>query len=306
MRYIHMTIPETDVSDAAIRHMIEELPTRSAEQARLLLADILTRQNARSLVFRLRHLATTMNGLAAVALAHAVALLSDSLPRLEGLESLWSAANEGPILVRDLLTRIEGSPQRREVALEVLRESADLLFAIEVFGWIRYRTPPQSSSHQNLFDEEFDKDLADVVLERIRELSKKEQPIYIDNPIDARDLLAFWNSSGTEGEAKSHVTGTIQSNPANAAALLHAFQPTSWSSNGQVFGSDLDAETFLRMSRIVDVSVMRAALETTMGEHLLGEKYKHVPGETDDRQRAEQFAFFCEHPPKTAGGEEVT
>jgi len=298
-RYIHMTIPETDVSDVAVRNVIDELPRVGAAQGKILLGNILTRQNAQTLVFKLRYQATTLDQPSAIAVVHVVALLSDQLPWVEGLFSPWSAAEEGPILVRDLLARIGDPSRKKTVALEVLGESTSLRFAREVFRWIQYHQPESSDSIPNLFDKESNKDLADVVLERIHNMAKGTKPIYVDNPRDAQGLLLFWDCFGPKNEAKNYVTETIQVDPVNATLLIHAFQPTPQSlETGQVFRGSLDAEDFLSLSRIVDVSVMRAALEKTMETKLAGDRPEYMPGNVDDRQLAEQFAYFCEHPPK--------
>lgn len=298
MRYVHMTIPETDVSDMAVRNLFEGPLYSEGVQHKELLGSILTRQNAQTLVFKLRQQALTLDEPTALALAHAVALLSDQLPPMEGLSSLWSAAEQGPILMRDLLTRIGDLPLRKKIALEVLGESASLRFAREVFRWIQYR-PESSGSVPNLFDEQTSKDLADVIVGRIRDTAAEEKPLYVEMPRDAQDLLLFWDWLGPKSEARDYVTKTILTDPANAMHLLHAFRPMVQSlETGKVLRGSLDADTFLLLSRIVDIPRMRDALERTMGTKLPGDKYKDTPGDVDDRQLAEQFAYFCEHPPK--------
>jgi hypothetical protein len=297
-RYIHMTIPETDVSDVAVRNVIDELPRMSTTNGKALLGSILTSQNAQTLVFKLRYQARALGQPSAIALVHAVALLGDQLPRVEGIYSLLSAAEEGPILIRDLFARIEDLSLRKEVALEVLGESTSLRFATEVFRRIQYR-PESSDSRPNLFDNGSTNGLADVVLERIRDMAKRTKPIYVESLRDAQDLLLFWEKFGSKNEAKNYVTKTIQADPANAMHLIYAFQPTPQSlETGQIFRDSLDADSFLLLRRIVDVSAMRVALEKTLGTKLAGDKLEYVPHDVDDRQLAEQFAYFCEHPPK--------
>lgn len=298
MRYIHMTIPETDVSDVAVQNVFEGLLHSEGAQRKALLASVLTRQNAQTLVFKLRQRAPTLDEPTAVALAHAVALLSDQLPSIEGLYSIASAAQQGPILIRDLLARIEDLPLRKDMTLEVLGESASLRFAREVFRWIQYR-PESSGSVPNLFDEQTSKDLADVIVSRIRDMAAEEKPLYVEMPREAQDLLLFWDWFGPKSEARDYVTKTILTDPANAISLLHVFQPVTQSlSTGIVFKGDLSVEAFLPLSRVVDVSAMRDALERTVGTKLPGDKYEDIHGDVDDRQLAEQFAYFCEHPPK--------
>lgn len=298
MRYVHMTIPETDVSDMAVQNVFEGLLHSEGVQRKALLGSILTRQNAQTLVFKLRQQALTLDEPIAVALAHAVALLSDQLPPMEGLSSLWSAAEQGPILMRDLLTRIGDLPLRKKIALEVLGESPSLRFVSSVLYRIEYR-PESSRSIPNLFDEQASKDLADVVVGRVRDAAAKEKPVYVQNPEDAQDLLLFWERRGPKSEARDYVTKTILADPANAMSLLHVFQPVTQSlSTGIVFKGDLSVEAFLPLSRVVDVSAMRDALERTVGTKLPGDKYEDIHGDVDDRQLAEQFAYFCEHPPK--------
>jgi hypothetical protein len=298
MRYIHMTIPETDVSDVAVQHMFEGLLHSEGAQRKTILASVLTRQNAQTLVFKLRQQALTLDEPTAVALAHAVALLSDQLPSMEGLSSLWWAAEQGPILMRDLLARIGDLPLRKKIALEVLGESSSLRFASQVFRWIQYR-PESSGSVPNLFDEETSKDLADVVVGRVRDMAAEEKPLYVEMPKDAQELLLFWDRFGPMSEARDYVMKTILTDPANAMSLLHVFQPVTQSlPTGIVFKGDLSVEAFLPLSRIVDVSAMRDALERTVGTKLLGDKYEDIHGDVNDRQLAEQFAYFCEHPPK--------
>ncbi len=66
---------------------------------------------------------------------------------------------------------------------------------------------------------------------------------------------------------------------------------------------NLGNEDFLLLSRIVDVSVMHAALEQSRGKKLAGDKYVVVPGSVSDEQLVEQFAYFCKHPPKQSDTE---
>jgi len=295
LRYIHMTIPETDVSDMTVEELLH---LESAQQIRALLASCLTRQNAQMLVFKLRQRAPTLDEPTAVALAHAVALLSDQLSSIEGLYSIASASQQGPILIRELLARIQDLPLRKDTALGVLGESTSLRFAREVFRWIQYR-PESSGSVPNLFDEETSKGLADAIVGRIRDITAEEKPLYVEMPRDAQDLLLFWDRFGPKGEARDYVTKTILTDPANAMHLLHTFRSLPQSmATGQVFRGGLDPEDFLLLNRIVDVFVMRAALEQAMGTKLVGNKLDYVPGNVDDGQLAEQFAYFCEHPPK--------
>jgi hypothetical protein len=293
-RYIHMTIPETDVSDASVRSVIEELPRMDAAEAKARLARILTQQNAQTLVVKLLRLAKTLDEPSAVALVHTVALLSDQLPWAEGLSSLWSAAEKGPVLIRDLLARIRDLSLRKKVALEALGESASLCFAGRVLD-----QRVSSNSIRNLFDEEFIKDLADVVLKRIRDMVDKEKPIYVENPEDAQYLLLFWDSFGPKNEAKSYVTETVQTDPTNAMSLIHAFySPLQFFETGRVFSGGLDAGSFECLSCVIDVSVMRSALEQVFGETLPADDYAFIPGSIDDRQLVTQFVYFCDHPPK--------
>jgi len=176
------------------------------------------------------------------------------------------------------------------VALGVLGEATSLRFAREVFGWIQYR-PESSGSVPNLFDEETSKSLADVIVGRIHDMAAKEKPLYVEMPRDAQDLLLFWDRFGPKSEARDYVTKTILTDPANAISLLHVFQPVTQSlSTGIVFKGDLSVEAFVPLSRVVDVSAVRDALERMMGTKLPGDKYEDIHGDVNDSQLAEQFA----------------
>ena len=293
-RYIHMTIPETDVSDVAVQKVIEELPHVDTVQGKALLGSILTSKNAQTLIFKLKRQAETLDESSAAALAHAVALLSDRLPEREGFYAPVSAAWQGPYLVRGLLARIGDLLLRKRVALEILGESASLRFAREVFREIQYRQPEPSNSTPSLFDEQSSKDLADVVVGRIRDMAEKEKPIYAKNPNDAQHLLPFWDSFGPKNEARDYVAETIRADPLNAVHLLRAFVGT-----GEIHRGSLDADTFAVLSRIVDVAAVCPALEKAMGTTLSGDKPDHMLDDVDDRQLAEQFVWFCKNLPKS-------
>lgn len=301
LRYVHMTVPETDVSDVAVESLVKDLPGTDAQQATILLHQILTPSNSREVISKLRQRAKTMGYSGAISLAHGLACLSDDLPEMTGLYSILSAAERAPILVRDLLARIDDTSERRKVAAQVLQESASLQFAMNVHRWVRYWPAPQDSS-TSLFDEDESKSLAGVVLERIRKMAAENAPLYVQRPKDAKDVLLFWDWHGPKREAKDYVTKTVQTDAPNAMALLKVFQPVSQSlENGQTFRDSLDANAFLPLSRIVDVHVMRAALEQVLGETLSTDEYVHISGDVDNKQLATQFAYFCEHPPKADG-----
>jgi hypothetical protein len=172
---------------------------------------------------------------------------------------------------------------------------------MNVHRWVRYWPAPQDSS-TSLFDEDESKSLAGVVLERIRKMAAENDPLYVRRPADAEDLLLFWSWHGPKEEAKDYVTKTIQTDVHNAMTLLKLFQPHSQSlESGQTFRDSLNADAFLRLSHIVDVHVMRTALEQVLGETLPADKYEHIVGDIDNQQLAIQFAYFCEHPRKADG-----
>lgn len=284
-RYFTYSIPNADVSDIAIRQLIERAETLPVAESRATLQQLVTVKNAGAVISKIREGAERMVPLAAKNLALAIAPKGDLFPNPESLFPSQPFA-QAAILIHNLLMQI-GQTDRGRVASAVIEEGEPITFAFEVLKWI----VSGEDSKEKLLSKEQDLELRKLLAERIGRMFKDISAC--DFPADMKglaSLLLLWARDGQPDEERAYLANLIEQRPELSISIIKAFSPTSFSISGVHRGS-FEQETYDRVVLVIDGAILFNALSLIFKGKLDSSFYPRDKSLSDLRV-ANQFAFI--------------
>ena len=228
-RYFAYCIPEDDISDQGLNTFLKKLDTATAAD---IISDIkkLTNSETSSVESFLTEIFRNidiLSSLSAQNLALALCQMGDYFPNPETL-SYTTPFKRAGILISDLIQKLDGLNDKIELSSEIIKTAQPIYFATECFRWICLIQRDNETTEDNLFSETELKKIAEVALNRIRNIAQ-EKSIYIDFPKIASNLFRFWAYWASKQETTQHLKSKFDKNHYDSVEFLKCYIPTVWS-----------------------------------------------------------------------------
>lgn len=301
-RYFSYAIPEGDISDQELEHLIERSKKESlsviASEMRQLIGD----RSADTFILKLRQRAKALPSDISRNLSLAIAGTGDIFPKPEILYSFSTPFSQAGILVHQLVNNIPKSEGRFDITKEIVIKGEPISFAVECFRWLR--TSEEKEEQDRTLTVEEEEELGKIIVERIKVLSAK-RPIFIQFPEDTQILFYIWSRYGSKGETHQYLTKLFNKDPHNALEYIKCYLGTSWGvESGLSHKGDFERHQYDSVKEVVDIDIIYDALYKKYGSVLDNPDYSEASNYPLDERVARQFAYI-HHKVKTEGQAKV-
>jgi hypothetical protein len=296
-RYFSYAVPVGDIPDGEIQNFLERtdhepVENVSAEMKRLIAGrndrDDNKDRRAKRLLWKIEQKAKTFTPDRSRKLALAIARIGSDFQRPKGEMMFLTTFAQAGDLVRELLRNLPAA-ERQDFAKQLVGEADTLSFALEC---LRVATTNKESREQSdTLTPEGESELSALVIGKIKEHARDEQPLYLRFPRDANYLLKTWARRSSRDETNAYVRATLESSPGAAVELLKRFASF-------VLGVPEEQAPFLEQSNyesvveIVDADVVYDALVKSYGAEIGSTEYPQNRTLRLDERLARQFAYL--------------
>lgn len=296
-RYFSYTVPVGDIPDREIQDFLERTDTNPVENVSAAIKRLIAggsskdkdrNMRAKRLLWKIGQIAKTFAPERSRKLALAITRIGSDFQRPKGeMQFLTTFAQAGD-LVGELLRSLP-VPDRLDFAKQLVNEADTLSFALECF---RVATTNKESRQQNeTLTPEGEKELSQLIINRINEAARNEQPLYLAYPRDANYLLKTWARHSSREETNEYVRNTLAAHPENAIELLKPF-------TSMVLGVPEEQALFLEQSNyesvgeVVDTDAIYDALVKMYGVEITSSDYPQNRTLSLSERLARQFIYI--------------
>jgi KAP-like P-loop domain-containing protein len=225
-RYMTLSIPEGDVPDRVIEHLLQELKALPDTEASEHLREFLGRNSAETTLYKIHVRLLQFDPASAGKLGLLIARSGDAFPKSTSLLAFGSIVHRAALLVRELLRQVADPTDRMDVAVKVVKCAEPLPFAYEFFMMLG---PNPNDVGRDLLSAAAYNSLEKLLADRIRVEAEKSSLIAAF-PRDYSVLLLFWCKAGGRVLVHAYTRKLMTGEPRNAVSILmaqYAFAPPS-------------------------------------------------------------------------------
>ena len=264
-RYFTYAVPRGDFPDAAISLLINDIEATAEEISieKNPLRGVLTSDNARVLIKKLRNRANSLNAVQSTYLSLAVCQLASEYPNPESLFGWDEPHTQAAMLVSDLVQKLE-KKNRVDHVVTCIRRTTTPAFKLEIFKWLQKEEEdkPEKDAFSAEEVENIGIQLANCLnthLNSVADITSEENRIlpytfYILNQYSKKETIINYMSSIFEKDKSAIVR------------LLDAYTPTAWGlETGISHKSEFERDQYNSLIRIFDPEYILKSIEKYLG-----------------------------------------
>ncbi|AKH20051.1 KAP family P-loop NTPase fold protein [Sedimenticola thiotaurini] len=264
-RYFTYAVPKGDFPDAAISLLINTIEGTGGEISAESnpLHDVLTSDNSRVLIRKLRNRANSLNALQSTYLSLAVCQLASEYPNPESMFGWDDPHTQAAMLVSDLVQKLE-KKNRVDHVVRCIRQTTTSAFQLEIFKWLRKEEDdkPEKDAFSTEEVAEIGLELADCLdnhLKSVNDITSGEKRIlphtfYILNQYSKKESII------------KHISSILEKDKSAIVRLLDAYTPTAWGmETGISHKSDFERDQYNSLIRIFDPGYILKSIESFLG-----------------------------------------
>lgn len=291
-RYFMYSIPQDDISDNLISQMIFNFnkSKEEIEKSKNPLIDIITPDNLRMLISKLRNNVDLLTKNGSISLAVSLSLECELYPNPEVLFKFSEPFVQAAMLVSDLMKNLE-SQDRLKLAIDCINKATMIEFKLEIFHWLKRKNEDQYEKHD--FSEEEINEIGNCLGKNIASYVEQND-ITIGNPKIALDAF-YCLKKYTEKEYFDEYIKLLLNNESEAVLrILDACTPTAWSlGSGTSHKSDFDRDNYDRLSKVINPNLIIKAIEKLCGQPpQLEESFPKFYEDQDKLMTVRQFVWI--------------
>jgi hypothetical protein len=289
-RYFAYGIPEDDISDESLAVFFNQLNIENASNISNEIVKIT--RDASCIDTFITESYRKLDGLSSSAsfkLALALAKMGDYFSKSDTLYSLDTPFIKTGILISHLIEKFDASDNKVKLSKQIIQTANPVYFAIECFKWIYASTQDDEQedsfdlsskpktitfAKENLFSESEIRNLAEVVINRIEDITK-EKVIYNEYPERAREIITFWACWSSKEKTNNYLKIVFDKSPHSSVDFLKCYIPTALSTLMRTFyptslplKNNLDKDTYNQITSVVDPELLIKHLRKIYGEKL--------------------------------------
>ena len=289
-RYFKYAVLTGEVPDVIITTFLSELQTKTVEQIKELLIEILVKYNEDKVVQKLREREKTINPANSAPLAKAIALAGSHFPNPQRI-FFQSARYQAAILVHQLLLNIPEREQRIDLASEIIHTAMPLPFCNECFSEIS--SNEETPDEKRTVDKSTQKRLGKIIATRIKQEAEQRKNLYTEYMDDANLLARRWALWGDKKEVEAYLIKLFSVDNVNVTRFLASYLPTQWGvTSGIPRKGDFEREQFDSVKSLIDPKNIMDKLSAIFGAELTNptSRQRQYSAYPPDKKAAFQFA----------------
>jgi predicted KAP-like P-loop ATPase len=294
-RYFIYGIPEDDISDQSLLVFLKSLESNEIYEISNNIKEITCFQplSTDAFITEIYRKIDNLSSYASSNLALAIGNIGDYFPKRESLYSFDSPFSRSAILVSHLIQRINDESFRLEISQQLIKSSHPIYFATECLRWLSIiKKDEENTDIQNPFSQPEINHLAEILVNRIRQLAKNEE-ISLDSPENTREILNSWAYWSSKTETNNYLKHIFTQEYNNAIKFLRCYIPIVWSISmeapyrvGQPLKGAIEKSDYDAIIKVIDAEILVDILNKIYGNELYSLDLQKL---SEDQLAAYQF-----------------
>jgi hypothetical protein len=216
-RYLASSIPTGDLSDKEVHEFLRKIPTLGPTAIGDEYRSLLRPGQELVLLLKFKTQIREVSVPTGRAVCSVIAQNGDLLP--DSADDWARLPNTAGLVIHDFAKRLEAR-ERKQFAMDTLREAQPLQLAAICFGWMELRRNQHES--ERLFPVADEADLRDILADRVAQQAQVT-PLLAGRPSEFLPLLHAWHASKGETTVQAHLAECLRNRPDDALLLLAPF-----------------------------------------------------------------------------------
>lgn len=268
-KYFSYSISDNDISNAEIKKFIELVENNCVNDICDEIKKITANKGAEKFLLAVMRKERNLTPAGVKKLAAAISKSSDIFPKPVSSFTFTSVYSQAGIFVSQLVMCLKKGSECLKLAVEIMKSSSNLSFALECFGWIMRSCG--SNSQNRIFSYEDEYLIAGELTSRLKN-SSVSVPFYVTDSEMAAEIFNFWGLFGAAEDILQYIKDSFDCNVSNVVVFLKCFVKRSMLSDNTkpaVFSKNIftDAE-YQKIAKYIDPKLVYDAVCKLFGEEL--------------------------------------